>query len=152
MGLNREDNNFDEQSYVKVNDRLKEFWEKYPNGSITTFRTDTPKGVSYKAVICKDANDGANFGLTGIAPATGHSFLPYNLMADKVEEYTETVAVGRALAIMGFRVEKTIASAEEMTRWNENKDKMTSQSDEDIAPPTVEKLKTTSRFKMPKKT
>lgn len=156
MGLNR-DENFDEASYVRVNDRLAEFWAKYPSGYLTTFRTESPDGTVFKAVAFRNKEEVELYGLTGVAPATGHSFLPSAIRGEKVEEYTETVAVGRALAMLGFKVEKAIATAEEMTRFKHNKTKTEKveapapSEDEEAAPPKeTAKLRTTSRFSVNK--
>lgn len=158
MGFNYEDNNeFDESSYVKVNERLAEFWEKYPQGRINTFVSELKDGILVKAVILRDINDGQEFGLTGMAPATGHAFLPGGLKGDKVLEYTETVAIGRALAILGHKVEKSIATAEEMKRFNNMKSSATEatveEEGDEVPPPSspLPKLKSANRFKLPGK-
>jgi hypothetical protein len=140
---------FDSSTYVKVNDRLSEFRNIYPEGRITVFRTETKSGVSFKAIICKDKDDAELFAATSIAPATGHSFLPNSLQGEKVEEYSETVAIGRALAVLGLKVEKSIASAEEMVQFNRVQEAETTvekveEEGDSTAPPDV-KLKP-SRF------
>jgi hypothetical protein len=109
----RKDDSFDAESYVKVNVRLMEFWEAYPEGRIETQAEIIGEGLVVKALLYMDQSSEKPF-------ATGHAFLP-NLDGDKVGEYTETVAVGRALAFKGFRVEKSIASGEEMQRWHDRK-------------------------------
>jgi len=150
------DSEFNENSYVKVNERLNEFWSKYPNGRINTFVESNQDGLLVRAVICKDPNDGQEYGLTGLASATGHAFLPSELLGEKVLEYTETVAIGRALAILGFKIEKSIASADEMSRFKQNKEELLTKTTEaDVAgaegqPDAPAKLKTTSRFNMSK--
>lgn len=102
--------NFDSESYVRVNTRLQEFHEKYPNGRVWTGYNLAPTGVLImRAELYREAND-------TLPAATGHSFLE-SLAGDKVGEYTETVAVGRALAMMGFQIEKSLASGEEMNRF-----------------------------------
>lgn len=114
MGFENTDN-FDKESYVGVNERLMEFYKKHPEGRIETSVTVVGDGIIVKAALYRNQND--------TAPAsTGHSFLT-DIEGDKVGEYTETVAVGRALALMGFRVEKSIASSQEITRFQENKEK-----------------------------
>jgi hypothetical protein len=165
MTFNR-DKDFDESTYVKVNERLTQFRKEHPQGKITTFRTDTERGVSFKTIICRDSNETQDFGLTGIAAATGHSFLPDDLRGDKVEEYSETVSVGRALAMLGYGVEKSVASAEEMNRFKKmkstprattnptppNPQDSGAQEGEEAVTPTapLPKLKTASKFNLNK--
>jgi len=107
------DENFDKESYVGVNERLLDFYKKHPEGRVETSVTVVGDGIIVKASLYRKPED-------IIAAATGHSFLT-DIAGDKVGEYTETVAVGRALAFMGFRVEKAIASAQEITRYNKAK-------------------------------
>lgn len=110
----RNDDDFDSESYVRVNTRLAEFWTKHPEGRIETSYGFHEGVLVLTAKLFKTQQD------TNPA-ATGHAFLE-RLDGDKVGEYTETVAVGRALALMGFQVEKSIASAEEMSRFKDRKE------------------------------
>lgn len=113
----RNDEDFDADSYVRVNERLKEFWAKYPDGRVETGATISDGVLILNAKLYRK-NEDAN-------PAgTGHAFLT-DPNGDKVGEYTETVAVGRALAMMGFRVEKSIASSEEMDRFKQTQETKT---------------------------
>lgn len=165
MAINNRNDDFDSSTYVKVNDRLVEFWTKYPNGRITTFVTETKEGFVVKTVLVKDVNSNQEYGLTGVADATGHAFLSYDDLSEKALEATETASVGRALAIMGFRIERSIASREEMNRWS---DKNNKKKEKNSPPPTTQtanegegeaansepplpKLKASNRFKMPAK-
>lgn len=109
------DNNFDKDIYVGVNERLTDFYKKHKDGRVTTEVTVVGDGIIVKASLYRESGDTQ-------PAATGHSFLT-DISGDKVGEYTETVAVGRALALMGFKVEKSIASSEEMTRYNKQKNK-----------------------------
>lgn len=141
---------FDLAAYKGVHERIAEFRTQYPNGYISTFRVDVIGGVSFKAVVCKDANDAANYMLYGVAPATGHSFLYGETRAavEKVEEFAETVAIGRALAILGYGVEKGIATSEEMAQFNRNKQAVEEAPEEEAGTPEVVdvKLKSTRFF------
>ena len=153
--------NFDASTYVGVHERLAQFRNQYPNGRIATFRTNEQGGVSFKTIICRDKDDAELFATTSVAAACGHSYLPDWAREEdsKVEEYAETVAVGRALANLGYGIEKSIASAEEMTqfkRLNSNtqtktpKAKKTAKVEsEEIESSNEEepKLKPTRRFK-----
>jgi len=155
MGLNfkdRANDDFDAASYVKVNDRLREFWEKFPDGAINTAYELNAEGVlimSAKVYAHKDDSRPAG---------TGHSFLS-SLDGEKVGEFSETVCVGRALAMMGFKVEKSIASSEEMKRFStRSKTPAKKQeaavadqaSEAETAPQVPEKLKTTAKFDLKK--
>lgn len=122
--FNKKEDDFDASSYVKVNVRLAQFRKEYPNGFLTTFQTEdkSGKGMGYKAVICRNKEEAEIFATTSIAAATGHSYATYEqLNGEKVMEYLETVACGRALALLGYQVEKSIASEEEMHKFQEIK-------------------------------
>lgn len=110
---------FDEKAYSKVNERISKFRKDYEKGSIVTLRDVDEDGVCFTAVILRDLEEAELYGSCGYAAATGRSFLPHwaKDRKMKVEEYSETVAIGRALAILGYEVEKAIASQEEMERF-----------------------------------
>lgn len=139
MGF-KNDDNFDSQSYVKVNDRLASFKAKYPESRIVT-SADVLDGVLImKAELFKDDKSTTPM-------ATGHSFLTDIDSGDKVGEYTETVAVGRALAFAGEQVEKSIATAEEMDRFN--KSRSNTESEEDDEESEVEESRTAAGRRNP---
>lgn len=128
----RNDDDFDAQSYVKVNVRLKQFWEKYPEGRVETNCHQYDNQLTFTARLFRKQED--------VSPAsTGHAFSELN--GEKVGEYTETVAVGRALALMGFSVEKSIASAEEMKKWHETQQAKTEKKDAAPAAPAPRQSK-----------
>ncbi len=94
-------------NYAKVSDRLKEFRADCPNSSITTTPTMLENGmVMFKAYIIKDKTD------QNSADSTGHALQTKSGIKDF--EKLETVAVGRALALLGYGVDGEIASSEEM--------------------------------------
>ena len=98
--------------YSKVKVRVKEFRTDCPNGLIETFPTVTPDSVMFKARILKDKADPTS------AEATGHSFASVNEKTkDKQFEKQETIAVGRALAFLGYGADGEIASSEEMEEF-----------------------------------
>lgn len=118
---NGSSDNFDLESYKKVNERLSDFRKEHPQGQISSFRTETKDGVSFKTIIVRNYDEAIVYAQSSIAASTGHSFLPnYARDNDKVEEYAETVSVGRALAMLGYGVEKSIASSEEMSQFQRN--------------------------------
>lgn len=101
------------KDYVEVNVRIERFWAKYPNGRIETEVTllpSEPQEVLIKAIVFRDAND--------VVPAsTGHAHeVKGSTYINKTSfiENGETSAIGRALAILGFEIKKSIASKEEV--------------------------------------
>ena len=98
--------------YVQVNERIEKFYEKYPNGRIeNTVIELTDARVTVKSAAFRDAQD-------TLPAGEGHSFMAIpgttNFTRGSELENTETSAVGRALAFMGFEVKKSIASAQEV--------------------------------------
>ena len=92
--------------YAKVAERVKEFRKDNPNGFIETFPMPQTDGqMMFKARILKDKSD------PNSAEAIGHSM--GNLTKDKGFEKLETIAVGRALAYLGYAADGDIASSEE---------------------------------------
>lgn len=98
--------------YAKVPERLKLFREDCPKGSITTEPMFQPDGtLVFKATIVKDKTD------AGSAEATGHAL--GDTTKEKSFEKLETIAIGRALAVLGYLASGEIASSEEMTEFME---------------------------------
>ena len=103
--------------YARVPERLKLFREDCPNGSIKTTHEFLEDGrISFLAYILKDKSK------PNSADATGHSL--GGVKANKDYEKLETIAVGRALAMLGYLAGGEIASSEEM----EYKDELRLQS------------------------
>jgi len=107
--------NFDLTNYVPVNERLQQFYEKYPDGRVVTtiVEHDREKGfVMFEAQLFRTL-------LSERPAATGHAFeertAGYVNKTSYVEN-AETSAVGRALALLGFSIERGIASREEMQK------------------------------------
>lgn len=99
------------KDYVEVNKRIELFWQKYPNGRIETDIKSWVDGVIVMiARVWKDTTDHN-------ASATGHAYeVQGSTYINKTSalENCETSAVGRALAILGFEIKKSIASKEEV--------------------------------------
>lgn len=96
--------------YATVPQRLLEFRNKHPRASVTTkpeFQADGM--VVFTAKIVKDKQD------PNSAEATGHSY--GKLTGDKAFEKLETVATGRALALLGYLNNGQIATTEEMEEF-----------------------------------
>ncbi len=101
---------FDLNDYVQVNERIEKFYEKYPEGSIQTEIIMNDNGmVIFKAYAFRSNED--------TRPATGHAMekegSSYINKTSHIEN-CETSAVGRALAMLGFEIKKSIASKEEV--------------------------------------
>lgn len=101
---------FDLNDYVQVNERIEKFYEKYPEGSIQTEMILNENGmVIFKAYAYRNQED--------IKPATGHAMekegSTYINKTSHIEN-CETSAVGRALAMLGFEIKKSVASREEV--------------------------------------
>lgn len=97
--------------YVSVNERLDQFFKRFPEGRIQTeIAEHTVDLVIMRATIYRDAED--------VRPTIAHSQLcipgSTNFTRGSEVENAETSAVGRALAFMGFLSKKGIASREEV--------------------------------------
>ena len=100
--------------YAKVADRIKLFREQNPNGLIETTPTITGTMIMFKARILKDKSD-INSG-----EASGHAMLENK--GQKAFEKVESIAVGRALALLGYMASGEIASSGEMEEFNDYKE------------------------------
>lgn len=100
--------------YAKVNSRMLEFRKENPKGKIETtpeyVTLDDTRYIQFRALIVKDKTD------DGSAEATGHARLPDD-NKQKTFEKCETIAVGRALAFLGYGADGEIASSEEMEEF-----------------------------------
>lgn len=100
------------ENYVQVKDRIKQFREEHGTSwGIQTHMMQHEPGVSctFRAVISDEK---------GFIVATGHA---HDKTSDNTHinitsliENCETSAIGRALAMMGYGIEKSIASREEV--------------------------------------
>lgn len=100
------------KQYAEVKERIKEFRADNPRGSIETTPEFMPDGqIHFKAYILKDKAEASS------ADATGHSF--GGNKGEKAFEKLETIAVGRALALLGYSADGEIASSEEMEEFEE---------------------------------
>lgn len=100
------------KNYAEVKERIKEFRTDCARGSIKPTPEFMPDGqIHFTAYILKDKADETS------ADATGHSF-GYN-KGEKAFEKLETIAVGRALAFLGYAADGEIASSEEMEEFEE---------------------------------
>jgi hypothetical protein len=100
--------------YATVPQRLKHFRQDNPRAIVETTPTIDGTTIIFKAHIVKDKTD------AGSAEATGHSYGENK--GDKAFEKLETVAVGRALSLLGYLNNGQIASTEEMVEFEEYKE------------------------------
>ena len=103
------------EDYVEVKDRIAAFYEKYPEGSLRCkeIRTETigeHNFLIYVAQAFRKPDDPA--------PAEGSAWEPVpgktNFTRDSELMNAETSAWGRAIAALGFEVQLSVASQEEV--------------------------------------
>lgn len=98
------------KQYAQVKDRLNEFRSANPRALIeTTPMVQADGRVMFKARILTDKAD------QNSAEATGHALS--EKAGEKAFEKLETIAVGRALALLGYASDGEIASSEEMEEF-----------------------------------
>lgn len=103
------------KQYAQVADRLQEFRTANPHGLIETTPTIQPDGqILFRARILKDKAEPTS------AEASGHALGKND--GQKAFEKLETIAVGRALALLGYASSGDIASSEEMEEFNAYKE------------------------------
>lgn len=103
------------KDYATVPTRIKEFREANPNGLIETNPEKQDDGqFIFKARILKDKSNKDS------AEGTGHSYGPVKNTKDF--EKLETIAVGRALAVLGYMASGQVASSEEMEDFLDQKE------------------------------
>ena len=111
--LGRGDGAFDLASYAPVAERITLFYETFPRGRIITeLMSRTDRDVVFRALVYRDASD-ADAAATGWA-AEREGDGEINTVA--CLENTETSAIGRALANLGFTASRERPSAEEMAK------------------------------------
>lgn len=109
--------------YATVPTRLKAFRESNPRASIETKPTIDGNIIIFEAMIVQDKADESS------PTATGHSYGENK--GAKAFEKLETVAVGRALALLGYLNNGQIATSEEMEEFENFKaDKVEKQINE----------------------
>lgn len=100
--------------YATVPQRLKQFRQDNPRASVETNPVFQPDGtIVFSAKIVRDKADDTS------ATATGHSYGKNG--EAKAFEKLETIAVGRALALLGYLNNGQVATTEEMTEFEEYK-------------------------------
>jgi hypothetical protein len=106
---------FNPDEYITVAERLEKFYAKFPGGRILTsiLEHDADTGfVLMKAEAYREADDAS-------PSSSGHAYelrSAGHVQAGSYVEVCETSAVGRALAMLGFEVQRGVASREEVKR------------------------------------
>src|SRR5688572_25348161 len=109
----KSDIGFDPKAYAPVAERIQLFWESFPNGRITTrLVSRTEHDVVFEARVYRSASDNEPAATGWAAEREGDG----DINAVACLENTETSAVGRALANLGFTAAKERPSAEEMQK------------------------------------
>jgi hypothetical protein len=103
------------EDYVPVSERVEKFYERFPDGRITTSIVEHVHEAGFiliRAEVYRSPDDAQ-------PSATGHAYeVKGESYVNKTSyvENAETSAVGRALALLGFEVKRGIASREEMQK------------------------------------
>lgn len=107
--------NFDLSNYIPVSERLALFYKDFPEGRVVTELVEhNPETgfVMFKAFAYRKPDDAS-------PSSTGHAFedraAGYVNKTSYIEN-CETSSVGRALALLGYEIQKGIASREEMEK------------------------------------
>jgi hypothetical protein len=109
----KSDVGFDPAAYAPVAERIRLFWDSFPNGRITTrLVSRTEHDVVFEARVYRSAADSEPAATGWAAEREGDG----DVNAVACLENTETSAVGRALANLGFTAAKERPSAEEMQK------------------------------------
>jgi hypothetical protein len=109
----KSDFGFDPTAYAPVAERIRLFWESFPNGRIVTrLVSRTDHDVVFEARVYRSADEHEPAATGWAAEREGDG----DVNAVACLENTETSAVGRALANLGFTAAKERPSAEEMQK------------------------------------
>jgi hypothetical protein len=109
----KSDFGFDPTAYAPVAERIRLFWESFPGGRITTrLVSRTEHDIVFEARVYRAATDIEPAATGWAAEREGDG----DINAVACLENTETSAVGRALANLGFTAAKERPSAEEMQK------------------------------------
>lgn len=104
--------------YAKVADRLKQFREDNPRSKVeTTYTRNEDGSVDFRAYILRDKADEFSADATGTA-----TYSSDDMKKIKAFEKLETIAVGRALSLLGYLNNGEVASTEEMEEFNQYKE------------------------------
>lgn len=104
---------FDPESYAPVAERVELFYEKYPTGRILTELVQhTEREIVFRAAVYRASEDPEPAATGWAAERVGDG----EVNAVACLENTETSAIGRALANLGFLASRLRPSAEEVAK------------------------------------
>jgi hypothetical protein len=113
LTVSKGDSQFDRDGYARVADRIALFYERFPTGRIETRLVErTDRGVVFRAAVYRGPEEQRPAATGWAAEREGDGEI--NTVA--CLENTETSAVGRALANLGFTASRQRPSAEEMAK------------------------------------
>lgn len=111
--LGRGEDAFDPSAYAPVAERISLFYESFPRGRIITeLMSRTERDVVFRALVYRQADDREPAATGWAAEREGDG----DVNAVACLENTETSAIGRALANLGFKAARERPSAEEMVK------------------------------------
>jgi hypothetical protein len=129
------------KDYILVNDRIMKFYEKYPDGRIVTDIISWDEGrIVMRAMVYRDYESDKVL-------ATGHAYEQEGstyINKTSALENCETSAVGRALALAGFEIKKSIASKEEVEAAQAKQEVLKREENEEI--PEIIKITYEQKF------
>ena len=104
---------FDPETYAPVAERIELFYERYPTGRIVTdLVQQTPQEIVFRAAVYRTTEDREPAATGWAAERVGDG----EVNAVACLENTETSAIGRALANLGFLASRLRPSAEEVAK------------------------------------
>jgi hypothetical protein len=119
----------DLSDYITVNERIIKFYEKYPDGRIIPELISWNDGVVLmKATVYRDHETQNPISVGHAYEVEGSTFINRT----SVIENAETSAVGRALALAGFEIKKSVASREEVENAVEQQEILKQEKTQDI--------------------
>lgn len=140
------DHSFDPREYATVAERIQLFYGSHPAGRITTeLVTRDSASVTFKAMVFRDAGDAVPAATGWATEREGDGDI--NTVA--CLENTETSAIGRALANLGYTASKHRPSVEEMrkaARVRERRRRTRGQGDSERLPRTIDPATSTSEY------
>jgi len=117
---------FDPESYAPVAARVELFYERYPSGRILTELVQrTDQEIVFRAAVYRAAEDREPAATGWAAERVGDG----EINAVACLENTETSAIGRALANLGFLASRLRPSAEEVAKASRSRPRLGAEPD-----------------------
>ena len=120
----KSDQSFDPEGYAPVAERIRLFYERYPEGRIVTrLVSRDERDVVFRAAVYRTPQDSRAAATGWAREREGDG----DVNAVACLENTETSAIGRALANLGFTASRHRPSAEEMAKASRERARLTLQ-------------------------